>query len=115
MKELHYLNKYFFKYKYSFLLGIIITIIAQIFSLFTPKLIGSSINAIEEHLKLNVSNPIIIREILLKNILLILGTTLLAAILTFFMRQMLIVMSRHIEFDLKNEIFKQYEHLTQNF
>ncbi|SFA87648.1 ATP-binding cassette, subfamily B [Flavobacterium swingsii] len=115
MKELRYLNPYFFKYKFHFLLGILFTIAARIFSLFTPKLIGSSINAIEEHLKLNASNPVIVREILLKNILLILGTTLLAAILTFFMRQMLIVMSRHIEFDLKNEIFKQYENLTQNF
>lgn len=115
MKELSYLNPYFLKYKYHFLLGILFTIAARIFSLFTPKLIGSSITAIEDHLKLTTSNPIVIREILLKNILLILGTTILAAILTFFMRQMLIVMSRHIEFDLKNEIFKQYEYLTQNF
>ncbi|EKT4499142.1 ABC transporter ATP-binding protein [Flavobacterium psychrophilum] len=115
MKELRYLNPYFLKYKYHFLLGILFTIAARIFSLFTPKLIGSSITAIEDHLKLNKSNPLIVREILLENILLILGTTILAAILTFFMRQMLIVMSRHIEFDLKNEIFKQYEHLTQNF
>ncbi|MEO8234478.1 MAG: ABC transporter ATP-binding protein [Flavobacterium sp.] len=115
MKELRYLNPYFLKYKYHFSLGILFTIAARIFSLFTPKLIGSSITAIEEYLKLTESNPIVIREILFKNILLILGTTILAAILTFFMRQMLIVMSRHIEFDLKNEIFKQYEYLTQNF
>ena len=115
MKELRHLNPYFLKYKYHFLLGILFTIAARIFSLFTPKLIGSSITAIENHLKLNASNPILIREVLVKNILLIIGTTLLAAVLTFFMRQMLIVMSRHIEFDLKNEIFKQYENLTQNF
>ncbi|MFM9987524.1 ABC transporter ATP-binding protein [Flavobacterium sp.] len=115
MKELRYLNPYFFKYKFHFLLGILFTIAARIFSLFTPKLIGSSITAIEDHLKLNASNPIVIREVLVKNILLIIGTTLLAAILTFLMRQMLIVMSRHVEFDLKNEIFKQYQNLTQNF
>ena len=115
MKELRYLNPFFLKYKSHFLLGILFTIAARIFSLFTPKLIGSSITAIEDHLKLNVSNPILIREVLVRNILLIVGTTILAAILTFFMRQMLIVMSRHIEFDLKNEIFKQYEYLTQNF
>ena len=52
MKELSYLNKYFIKYKYSFSLGILITIIAQIFSLFTPKLISKSLNAIEKFDKL---------------------------------------------------------------
>ena len=49
MKELRYLNKYFVKYKYSFLLGIIITIVAQIFSLFTPKLISKSFKVIESY------------------------------------------------------------------
>ena len=49
MKELQYLNKYFVKYKYRFLLGILITIIAQIFSLFTPELIGNSIKVIEDY------------------------------------------------------------------
>jgi len=48
MKELQYLNKYFVKYKYHFLTGIVITIVAQIFSLYTPKLISSSFKAIED-------------------------------------------------------------------
>ena len=51
MKELQYLNKYFIKYKYRFLLGLFITIIAQIFSLFTPELIGNSIKVIEDYVK----------------------------------------------------------------
>jgi ATP-binding cassette, subfamily B, multidrug efflux pump len=51
MKELSYLNKYFVKYKYRFLLGILITIVAQIFSLFTPKLISHSLKIIEEYTK----------------------------------------------------------------
>ena len=114
MKELQYLNKYFVKYKYRFLLGIIITIIAQIFSLFTPELIGKSFEAIDKFSKNQVSREVIQAE-LLTNILLIIGTTLIAGFLTFLMRQTLIVMSRHIEFDLKNEIFKHYEVLTQNF
>ena len=114
MKELQYLNKYFVKYKYRFLLGIIITIIAQIFSLFTPELIGKSFEAIDKFNKNKVSREVIQAE-LLTNILLIIGTTLIAGFLTFLMRQTLIVMSRHIEFDLKNEIFKHYEVLTQNF
>jgi ATP-binding cassette subfamily B protein len=114
MKELQYLNKYFIKYKYRFLLGIIITIVAQIFSLFTPKLISKSFNAIEEFQKnhIGIDN---IKIQLIENILLILGTTIIAGLLTFIMRQTLIVMSRYVEFDLKNEVFKHYEVLDQNF
>ena len=121
MKELSYLNKYFIKYKYSFSLGILITIIAQIFSLFTPKLISKSLNAIERFDKLPKSDQasqVIIdtyRQGLIHNVLLIIATTIVAGFLTFLMRQTLIVMSRHIEFDLKNEVFKQYENLSQNF
>lgn len=114
MKELQYLNKYFIKYKYRFLLGIIITIVAQIFSLFTPELVGKSFEAIDQFGS-NPENKELIKNELIKNILLIVGTTLIAGFLTFLMRQTLIVMSRHVEFDLKNEIFKQYEVLTQNF
>lgn len=114
MKELQYLNKYFIKYKYHFLLGIFITIVAQIFSLFTPKLISSSFKAIEEFNKNNVGTDVIKVE-LINNIFLIVGTTLVAGVLTFLMRQTLIVMSRHVEFDLKNEVFKHYEELDQNF
>jgi ATP-binding cassette subfamily B multidrug efflux pump len=114
MKELQYLNKYFNKYKYRFLLGIVITIVAQIFRLYTPKLISKSFKAIEDFHKNNISNEIIKNQ-LIENILLIIGTTIIAGILTFLMRQTLIVMSRHIEFDLKNEVFKHYEVLDQNF
>lgn len=115
MKELSYLNKYFIQYKFRFLLGIIITIIAQIFSLFTPKLISKSFNEIEAFSKSNAVDTSIISQELISNILLIIATTIIAGFLTFLMRQTLIVMSRHIEFDLKNEVFKQYENLSQNF
>jgi len=114
MKELQYLNKYFIKYKYRFLLGIFITIVAQIFSLFTPKLISKSFKAIEAYHKSNIGTDVI-KSQLIENILLIIGTTIIAGILTFLMRQTLIVMSRHVEFDLKNEVFKHYEVLDQNF
>jgi len=115
MKELQYLNKYFFKYKYSFLLGIVITIVAQIFSLFTPKLISKSFTVIEGFAKDQSVTKEIIKQELISNILLIIATTIIAGFLTFLMRQTLIVMSRHIEFDLKNEVFRQYEVLSQNF
>jgi ATP-binding cassette subfamily B protein len=115
MKELQYLNKYFVKYKYSFLIGIVITIIGQIFSLFTPKLISKSFTAIEAFAKDKTITNEVIKQELISNILLVIATTIIAGFLTFLMRQTLIVMSRHIEFDLKNEVFRQYENLSQNF
>jgi ATP-binding cassette subfamily B multidrug efflux pump len=115
MKELRYLNKYFIKYKFSFLLGIIITIIAQIFSLFTPKLISKSFKAIEDFAKDETISKSFVRQELISDILLIIATTVIAGFLTFLMRQTLIVMSRHVEYDLKNEVFRQYENLSQNF
>jgi ATP-binding cassette subfamily B protein len=115
MKELRYLNKYFVKYKYSFLLGILFTIIAQIFMLYTPKLISQSFKAIEAFAKDTTVAKDVIYDELVSNILMIIATTIVAGFLTFLMRQTLIVMSRHIEFDLKNEVFRQYENLSQNF
>ncbi len=116
MKELQYLNKYFIKYKYRFLSGILITIVAQIFALFTPKLISNSFGAVQQYAdSTSVVNEGVVKQQLLENILLILATTLIAGFLTFLMRQTLIVMSRHIEFDLKNEVFRQYERLSQSF
>lgn len=115
MKELLYLNKYFIKYKYRFILGIIFTIVAQIFMLFTPKLISKSFASIETFAKNEGVSNSVIRGELINNILLIIATTIIAGFLTFLMRQTLIVMSRHVEFDLKNEVFRQYENLSQNF
>lgn len=115
MKELQYLNKYFIKYKYRFLLGLFITIIAQIFSLFTPELIGNSIKVIEDYVKSSTKDVELLKVSLLKNIFYILITTIIAGFFTFLMRQTLIVMSRYVEFDLKNEIFNHYQNLSQSF
>ncbi|MCO6148815.1 ABC transporter ATP-binding protein [Flavobacterium sp. NRK1] len=114
MKELQYLNKYFIKYKFQFLLGILITIVAQIFSLFTPEYIKDSITAIE-NFKNGTATTAEVQSELLTSILMIIGTTLIAGFLTFLMRQTLIVMSRHVEYDLKNEVFRQYENLSSSF
>ncbi|MDP5096514.1 MAG: ABC transporter ATP-binding protein/permease [Flavobacterium sp.] len=111
MKELQYLNKYFVKYKYRFLLGIIITIVAQIFKLYVPKFFGDSIRAIENTSILKAEA----QSILLNNFIYTLIVALIGGFLTFLMRQTLIVMSRHIEFDLKNDIYKHYQTLTQSF
>ncbi len=115
MKELQYLNPYFLKYKLHFLSGIIITVAAQIFMLYTPELIGDSIASIEHYMKSEAADVAKIKSLLLENVMWIVVTTLIAGVLTFLMRQTLIVMSRHVEYDLKNEVFNQYEKLTQNF
>jgi ATP-binding cassette, subfamily B, multidrug efflux pump len=115
MKELQYLNKYFIKYRNRFLLGIFITIVAQIFSLFTPRLVNKSINVIEEFLKNPTANTAELKSELWLYVGLIVAASLISGFLTFLMRQTLIVMSRYVEFDLKNEIFKHYEGLSQSF
>jgi len=115
MKELRYLNKYFYKYRTKLLWGFFITVVARIFSLVAPRLIGNSLTAVENYLQSDNSDLSTIKQILLVNILIIVGTTLASGFLTFLMRQTIINVSRYIEFDLKNEVFWHYQRLTQRF
>ena len=114
MKSLRYLNKFFYKYRFRILIGIFITIIARIFALVAPNLIGDSITIIENYLS-NGNDPTIVKKSLIKNIVLIIGASISAGFLTFVMRQTLINVSRFIEFDLKNEIFQKYQDLDISF
>jgi ATP-binding cassette subfamily B protein len=70
---------------------------------------------VEKYISGDILDVATVESELFTNILLILGTTLLAAFFTFLMRQAIIVVSRNIEFDLKNEIFQQYERLSLDF
>ena len=115
MKSLRYLDKYFIKYKWRLLLGILITVLSKILALQIPKIIGRSLNSVESYMKGDILDKSIVKEHLLWNILFIVGVSVLAGVLTFAMRQMIIVTSRLIEFDLKNEIYKQYQRLSINF
>ena len=115
MKSLRYLDKYFIKYKWRLLLGIFITVLSKILALQIPKIIGKSLNVVESYMKGDILDKPIVKEQLLWNILLIVGVSIFAGFLTFVMRQMIIVTSRLIEFDLKNEIYKQYQRLSINF
>ena len=115
MKHLAYLNKYFAKYKYRLLLGIIITVLSKVLAIQIPSLIGNTLKVVEEFNKGLITDISIVKHRLLINILLIIGAALLSGFFTFLMRQTLIVMSRLIEYDLKNEIFKQYENLSLSF
>ncbi len=115
MKELQYLNKYFVTYRTQLILGFLITVIARIFSLFAPRLIGNSLTAVETFLSTENADFEAIKSLLLYNILIIVGTTLISGFFTFLMRQTIINVSRYIEYDLKNEIFWHYQKLTQRF
>jgi ATP-binding cassette subfamily B protein len=115
MRALQYLNKYLKKYFLKLLLGILITIISRVFSLFAPRLIGDSLTAVENYLVDHQGDLVALKSLLLNNILIIIGATLLSGFFTFLMRQTIINVSRYIEFDLKNEIFSHYQRLTQRF
>ena len=115
MKALQYLNKYFYKYRNKLFVGFLITVVARIFSLFTPRLIGDSLTAVEQYVKSDDVSLDSIQELLLFNILIIIGASLVSGFFTFLMRQTIINVSRYVEFDLKNEIFWHYQKLTQRF
>jgi ATP-binding cassette subfamily B protein len=114
MKELKHLNKYFKKYRFKLLIGIIITMIARIFQLVMPSYVKKSIEVVEGF----IGNDILkaeAKEMLLEYILIIVGAALLSGFFTFLMRQTIINVSRYIEYDLKNEVFDHYQLLSLNF
>jgi ATP-binding cassette subfamily B protein len=115
MKELKYLNKYFLKYRGRLLLGVFITIIATVFKLVVPMKIGDSVTAVKQYMNGEITDLAFVKHELLINILLLLGAALLSAFFTFMMRQTFIVVSRYVEYDLKNEIFQHYEKLSLGF
>ena len=115
MTELKYLNKYLFKYKTNLLLGFFIIIIARILLLFTPGLIRESVNVIDEFRKGNIISIETVQTELIQNIFLILLAAIAAGIFTFLTRQTIINVSRYVEFDLKNEIYTQYQKLSLSF
>tara|TARA_B100000683_G_scaffold121281_1_gene119222 strand:- start:732 stop:2489 length:1758 start_codon:yes stop_codon:yes gene_type:complete len=115
LNELKYLNKYLFKYKTNLLLGFIIIIIARILLLFTPGLIRDSVNVVDEYRKGTIIGIDSVQSELVENIFLILLAAISAGIFTFLTRQTIINVSRYVEFDLKNEIYVQYQKLSLSF
>ena len=114
MKALKHLNKYFYKYRYRLLIGVIITVVAKIFALFTPRLIGKAINILESYIEDETTLEAAKSE-LITTVLLIVGAAIIAGLFTFLMRQTIINVSRYIEFDLKNEVYKHYQVLSLSF
>ncbi len=124
MKALRAVNKYFIKYKWLLLLGIIFVITSNIFGLYTPEYIRYSIDIISDnlttyHLADGFSNQQKFTSHFFYYILffasIILITSLIKGLLMFFMRQTIIVMSRKVEYDQKNELYQQYQQLNTSF
>ncbi len=135
MKQLSALNKYFWKYRYRFIIGTLFVISSNYFAVLAPQVTGFVINQVQQ--RLPGAHPPAVRPVhdrlvdlfidwvqsaqisfsglIALSSLIILLLALIRGILMFFMRQTIIVMSRHIEFDQKNEIFRHYQKLDTNF
>lgn len=124
MKELQYLNKYLLKYKWPLVLGVIFVILSNIFKVLSPRVLSWAIDMVSQNISIYASfNDFLLQDVLklnFKNALLVffliyLATALISGVFTFFMRQEIIVVSRWIEYDLKNEIYQHYQSLETAF
>ena len=115
MRALQYLNRYFKKYKFLLLLGLLFTVSSRVFAVLAPSLVGDSITAIEQFVRSGKTDLTNIKRLLLTNIALIVGAALVSGIFTFSMRQTIINVSRHIEYDLKNTVYNHYQKLSLRF
>lgn len=124
MKELRSLNAYFLKYKWHLLGGILFVTISNLFGIFPAQLTRNALDVVAANIDtyrltggFEVSQDVyksLIYNILLFGVLVI-SMALAKGVFMFFMRQTIIVMSRHIEYDMKNEIFSQYQKLGLDF
>jgi len=124
MKELKHLNKYLYKYKHLLLLGVLFVIISNIFAILPAQLVRNAIDLVQDNLQLyfvfdgleqqsqvytDIAAAVLVYAVLM------LLMALLRGLFLFLVRQSIIVMSRHIEYDLKNEIYKHYQKLSLSF
>lgn len=124
MKELSYLNKYLIKYKYHLLLGVMFTIISNIFQIIPAQMVRYALDLVSDNINiyksfegLDLQNDMytIFASGILIYAVFILLMALLRGIFLFMVRQTLIVMSRLIEYDLKNEVYSHYQSLPLSF
>ncbi|XZF12867.1 ABC transporter ATP-binding protein [Chitinophagaceae bacterium MMS25-I14] len=124
MKHLASVHKYFLRYKWRLLLGILFVTISNLFAVLPPVVIRNVIDQVQENINsyellrgsgLSKAMQSYFFSMVFWNGLLLLGLALLRGIFMFFMRQTIIVMSRLIEFDQKNEIYTHYQQLHTHF
>lgn len=117
MKNLFYLNKYFVKYKWHLLLGIVFVTLSNYFKVLIPQEIRKALDFVYDSLKGNEqgSEIAIPSDQLLRFALTVIGFSVMMGIFMYLMRQTIIVMSRLIEYDMRKEIFTNYESQDINF
>ncbi|MFD2162620.1 ABC transporter ATP-binding protein [Paradesertivirga mongoliensis] len=124
MKDLAYLNKFFYKYRWRLIPGVIFVVISNIFGVLPAKVIQIAFDLVTENISTyrlfnGFDRQELVYEIFGYSLLLfgltVLALALLRGIFLFFMRQTIILMSRHIEYDLKNEIYQHYQELSMSF
>ncbi|MBT3611598.1 MAG: ABC transporter ATP-binding protein [Flavobacteriales bacterium] len=113
MKHLFYLNKFFWKYRTLLAVGTVFIIIANLFALYPAEFVRKAFDAVI--LNMNIENTSNTNEILIKYGSLIVLFAILKGIFMYCMRQTIIVISRKVEYDLKNEIYQQYQALSISF
>lgn len=124
MKELRYLNKYLLKYKWHLVFGTLFVIISNVFQIAPAQLVRHAIDLVVDNIQvyqafssLNIQENFF--QVFALGIIFYAGLILVMAFLRgvflYFVRQTLIVMSRHVEYDLKNEIFEHYQSLPLSF
>lgn len=124
MKSLKHLNQYFLKYKWYLILGTLFTFISNLFGVVPAQIVRYALDLVKETIDLyflydGFASQKMVYEFFAFSILLygslIMVLALLKGFFLFLVRQTLIVMSRHIEFDLKNEIYQHYQTLPLSF
>ncbi len=113
MKSLSYLNKYFFKYKWRFLLGILFIVGSNWFKVEMPEFFGDTTDALTKWGTENSQDDLLYYALEVGAYFMLLS--LISGIFLFMTRQTIIIMSRLIEFDLKNEIYVHYQRLNYSF
>lgn len=114
MKDLRSLNKYFVKYRLRLLLGLLFVAVSSKFAVMPGNVVKDVLDEVQKMIHDGVSADTIF-SVVLKGGMLLLGLALLRGLFMFMMRQTIIVMSRHIEFDQKNEIYAHYQKLDAGF
>ena len=113
MKSLSYLNKYFFKYKWHVLLGVVFIIISNYFGVQIPMFVQSTVDELFKKTELKNFSDFLTLMLKIGGFYMFLA--LMKGVFLFFQRQSIIIMSRLIEYDLKNEIYNQYQRLDYSF
>lgn len=124
MKELAYLNKYFYKYRWKLIPGVIFVVISNYFGILPAKVIREAFDLVKENIDLfrlydGFERQDLVYQVFGSSLLffgfVVLLLAFLRGVFLFFMRQTIILTSRHIEYDLKNEIYQHYQQLDFAF